>query len=124
MKAEQVEKLATELLDFLVENKLWVDARIYFNGKAWGSFNKYTQKFYYNDKENVYEEKADPKEYFEYVAEPHILSMSFEGAFYDVMNGATQKSHQLQKEFEAILNKYGLYYKLGNAWNLTLYSQE
>lgn len=123
MRAQEVEKIAVEILDFLVEHRMWVDVRIYFNGKVWSSYNKDTQTFHYNDKSKLYEEEADPKEYFEFVADPHILSMSFEGAFYDVINGASVKAHKLQKQFENILSKHGLYYKLGNGWNLTLYEE-
>lgn len=123
MNAKQTEQLAAEVLDFLVEHEMWVDVRIYFNGKVWGSYNKDSDKFYYNDKENVYEEEADPKDFFEYVAEPNILSMSFEGAFYNVMNGTTEKAYKLEQQFSNILSKYGLYYTLGNAWNLTCYEE-
>ena len=78
---------------------------------------------YYNDIDNVYEEKAEPKDYFDYVAEPNILSMSFEGAFYDVLNGTSKTAYNLQQKFQDILQKYGLYYELGNAWNLTCYEE-
>lgn len=123
MRAQETEKLAVEILDFLVDHRMWVDVRIYFNGKVWDSYNKDTKEFHYNDKSKVYESEADPKEYFDYVGEPHILSMSFEGAFYEVMNGATVEAHELQKVFQDILSKYGLYYELGNSWNLTLYEE-
>lgn len=123
MAKQDVKKLAAEILDFLIDNEMWVDTRIYFDGKVWDSYNKDSGKFYYNDKNNVYEAKADPKDYFEYVAEPHILSMSFEGAFYDVMNGTSAAAYKKQQEFQDILGKYGLYYELGNAWNLTCYEE-
>lgn len=124
MKAQQIEKLAVEVLDFLVEHKLWVDVRIYFNGKVWDSYDPQTGEFHYNNKGKVHEEKADPKDYFDYVAEPNILSMSFEGAFYNVMNGTSETANKLQQKFQDILSKYGLYYELGNAWNLTCYKDQ
>ena len=123
MKTIQKEQLATEILDFLIANGMWVDVRIYFDGRVWGSHNKETDEFYYNEKDKVVEEKAEPKDYFDYVAEPHILSMSFEGGFYDVLNGTSERAFRLQNQFNNILAKYGLYYELGNAWNLTLYQE-
>ena len=43
--------------------------------------------------------------------------MSFEGPLYEVLNG--YGSSHLEEEFVKIFDKYGLYYELGNAWNLT-----
>lgn len=120
MKTEQ---LAKEILDFLLSHEMWVDVRIYFDGKVWDSYNNETGEFHYNEKEKVYEGKAEPKDYFDYVAEPHVLSMSFEGSFYDVLNGTSERAFKLQEQFNNILAKYGLYYELGNAWNLTLYHE-
>ena len=122
MEAKQIESLATEILDFLVANGMWVDTRIYFNGKYWDSYNAETNEFHYNEKE-VYEGIGNPKDYFDYVAEPHILSMSFEGGFYDVMNGTSERAFKTKEKFSEILSKYGLYYELGNAWNLSLYEE-
>lgn len=121
MKPIQIEQLAAEILDYLVENKMWVDVSIYFNGKVWSSYNPQTGEFHYNDKSNIYEATADPKDRFEFAGD--ILSMSFDGALYEVMNGATVKAHELQQKFNDILDQHGVYYELGNAWNLTLYEE-
>ena len=120
---EKIEELATEILDFLIEHEMWTDVNIYFNGKCWTTHNKETGKYHYNDKENVYEHEADPRTYFEYVRNPNILSMSFEGTFYEVMNSYLDLSYcwKLQEQFSKILEKYGLYYELGYAWSLTCY---
>lgn len=123
MKPQQIETLATEILDFLIEKGMWSDTRIYFNGKYYDSYNEKTKEFHYNEKDNVYQGEGNPKDYFDYVAEPHILSMSFEGAFYDVLNGTSERAFKLQEQFNNILAKYGLYYELGNAWNLSLYEE-
>ena len=47
----------------------------------------------------------------------NILSMSFEGPLYYVLNG--YEGGHLAEEFMKIFEKYGLYWELGNAWNLT-----
>lgn len=120
LTAKKIEALATEILDFLLEHEIWIDTHIYFNGKCWSSHNKETGTFHYNDKENVYEYEADPRDYFEYVREPNILSMSFEGPLYEVMNGYFANDG-LEEKFSKILEKYGLYYELGHAWNLSCY---
>ena len=121
MKTIQTKQLATEILDYLVRNGMWVDTRIYFDGKVWDSYNKETGEFHYNEMDKVYEGQADPKDYFDYVAEPHILSMSFEGGFYDVLNGTSERAVKLQEQFSNILKKHGLYYELGYQWSLSVY---
>ena len=120
LTAKQREELATEIFNWLVDNELWVDVAIYFNGKRWNTHNKDLTEFCYNER-RYFEDEADPKNYFEYVREPNILSMSFEGGLYDVLNGYSYGWGKLSDEFRAIFNKYGLYFELGHAWNLTCY---
>lgn len=116
---KKCEELAAEIFEWLVKNELWVDVCIYFNGKRWGTHNIETGEFYYNQ-HKYYEMKAEPKTYFEYVREPeNILSMSFEGPMYEVLNGYVHGWTKLEDEFRKIFEKYGLYYELGHAWNLT-----
>ena len=57
----------------------------------------------------------DPRDYLQYVREPNILSMSFEGPLYQILN--CHDMFALQNLF----SKYGLYYELGDAWNLSAY---
>jgi len=68
-------------------------------------------------------EDQDPKKYFDYVGP--ILSMSFEGDFYGVMNFTNEYGadfdNRIMAGFQKILDKYGVHAELGNAWNLSLY---
>lgn len=118
MTAKKTENLAKEIHSFLVNNSLWVDVAIYFNGKCWSTNNKNHTEFCYNEN-RYFEKEANPKDYFEYVAEPNILSMSFEGDLYEILNG--YHGFKLEAEFRKIFEKYGLYYELGNAWNLSCF---
>lgn len=120
MTDKQKEQLATEIFEWLVEHEMWVDVCIYFNGKRWSTHNKETNEFCYNEYK-YYEDEADPKDYFEYVAEPNILSMSFESSLYDVLNANVPGWVKLEDEFRKIFEKYGVYYEMGHAWNLTCY---
>lgn len=80
LTAEQIENLAKEIREFLLEHGLWQDVDIYFNGKRFTQHDPVTGKYYYNDREHLIEEEnQDPRTYFEYVNPDHILSMSFEG---------------------------------------------
>ena len=108
--SERLEALAREIYQWLSDNALWLDVCIYYDGKRMG---------YKHDSYFVVEENCDPRDYFEYVAEPHVLSMAFEGPFYEVLNGYRRDSAKLEEEFSALLRKHGLYYELGNAWNLS-----
>lgn len=114
---KKCEELATEIFEWLVKNEMWVDVRIYFNGKYWGTHNPDADEYYYNE-HKYYEGIADPRDYFEWVREPeNILSMSFEGPLYECLNGYC--GYKLSEQFVKIFEKYGLYYELGNMWNLT-----
>ena len=117
---EQREQLATDIFNWLREHELWMDVAIYFNGKCWATSNKDDTEFCYNENK-YFEYEADPKNYFEYVREPNILSMSFEGGLYEVLNGYVYGWIRLEEEFRKIFEKYGLYFELGNAWNLSCF---
>lgn len=121
-----VEKLACEIREFLISNDLWSDCTIYFNGKAFSTDDRQGNFYYNNRKQLVVLEDQDPRNYFEYVAEPHTLSMSFEGDFYGCLNYTNEYGaefdNRIMEEFSTILEKHGLYYELGNAWNLSCYS--
>ena len=116
---KNIEELAMEIKNFLEKNLLADDVYIYYNNKRISSETKYDMKKDYPVYKWTLEENIDPHDYFEYAAYDHILSMSFEGNFYDLLN--YNGGNKLEK-FNKILNKYHTYYELGNAWNLTLYS--
>ena len=120
LTAKQREQLATEIFNWLVEHEMWVDIAIYFNGKCWSTSNKDHTEFCYNE-HRYFECEANPKDYFDYVREPNILSMSFEGSLYEVLNGYVSGWTKLENEFRKIFEKYGLSFELGNAWNLTCF---
>jgi hypothetical protein len=111
----KIEEMANEIIDYLKKNELDDGVCIYFNNKriCLGSeWNSETREFIPYEK---VEENINPLDYFEYANESHILSMSFEGGLYGVINyGNTDK-------LDAIFEKYGLYYELGNSWNLTAF---
>ena len=115
----QIEQLALEIREFLLEHDMWVDTDIFFNGKM------FTQKgsdgsWHYNDHENLFcYDGKDPRDYFEYENPDHILSMSFEGPVCHMIYYG--EAPGLLKKFDAIFRKYGLYYELGNHWNLSCY---
>jgi hypothetical protein len=112
-----IERLANEIISFLNKEKLASDVSIYFNNKVMRS------KGYLSNEGNYIigwetVEGVNPHDYFDYCAYDHILSMSFEGPLYDVLNYSGGRRYE---EFEAIFEKHGLYYELGNSWNLSAY---
>lgn len=114
-----IEKLAIEVREYLLDNRLWIDVDIYFNGKRFTTRNPATGRYCYNDRENLFEDEADPSDYFSYVNPEHILSMSFEGNLCEVIYYCVAPA--LKSGFDAIFKKYGLYYELGDHWNMTCY---
>lgn len=115
----RIEELAYEIKEFLIKHEMWIDVRIYFNGKAL-STDDGSGNYAYNDpKINYVIEDVKPTDYFKYVGE-NILCMTFEGPFYELLNGYVPYSYydKVEGEFRKILSKYGLYYELGDTWNL------
>lgn len=114
----KIEELVNEIETFLKENEIIVDVCIYFNNK---------RRLWESDRKNDWrpkltvEEDICPFDYFEYVNPKHILSMSFEGALYHILNGYDSYADRMQQKFSAILKKYGLWYELGQSWNLSCY---
>ena len=119
MTKKKIEKLATEIRDFMLDRELWIDTRIYFNGKAFATDDG-NGHYAYNDPNNLFVlEDIDPHTYTKYAGD--ILTMTFEGPLYDMINyGDWPKA---MERFNAILDKYGVWYELGEAWNLTLYEK-
>lgn len=116
----QIEKLAKEIRNFLLDYELWVDVNIFFNGKRYTTYDTKTGKYYYNDRKHLIEEKNQkPETYFEYVNPEHILSMSFEGELCEMLYYGEYPS--LKEKFDKIFEKYGLYYEFGNHWNFSCY---
>ena len=119
---ERVEALAKEICEWLTKHEMWIDICIYYNGKRMSTDKVIDGKhmFRYNGEPYI-EENVDPRNYFDYVAKEHILSMSFEGPLYDVLNAYTPGWTKLEAEFQAIFERHGCYYELGECWNLSCY---
>ena len=113
-----IEELAQEIMEFLERTGMMSSVSIYYNGKVVRANSDYSVKdddFTYSWKTT---ENVDPHDYFEWAAYDHILSMSFEGPLYEVLNYTFGK---MEERFREIFDKYGLYFEFGNAWNLTAY---
>lgn len=115
--ADRAEALAHDIYALCIEKDCWQDVYIYYNGKRMGTSGKdKTGKTVYRYGGTPFiEDNIDPRNYFAYVREPNILSMSFEGALYDILN-----NHDMFA-LQDLFSKYGLYYESGNAWNLSAY---
>lgn len=119
LSEEQTEELAQAIYRLLLQHEMWMDVYIYYNGKRMGTSGKdETGKeiFRYNG-EPFITENEDPRRYFNYVGP--TLSMSFEGPMYHAVNYAC--FGDFLAAFDALLREYGLYYELGDAWNLSVY---
>lgn len=115
---KQIEKLAFEIREFLLEHELWQDVCIYYNHKRMSCRNPETGQYHYNDKLFI-EEGIEPQEYFEYINPEHILSMSFEGPVCEMLYYGEMPD--IKQKFDTIFEKYGLYYEFGEHWNFSCY---
>ena len=121
LSAEQIEALATELRDYLIDHDLWEDCAIYFNGKAFSCMGRHPvdpQKW-------SLEEYFDPADYTEF-ASP-ILTVFCESPLCDLMNhwvNDFKPVNQLEQDLTRMLSKYGVHYELGEHWNMGLYEDQ
>lgn len=114
--ADRAEALANDIYTWCLEHDCWQDVYIYYNGKRMGTsgHDKDGKEVYCYGGKPYIESGYDPRDYFKYVREPNILSMSFEGPLYEILDNDMEALNELFK-------KYGLYYEFGNAWNLSAY---
>ena len=122
---EMIEELGNKVVNICVE-KGYGDTSVYFNGKrvhiGCGEliFDDDDDEdgigYHYKDVPTETIENCHPCDYFEYFNENHILSMSFEGILYDYFNYGDVPS-----ELNNLFEEYGIYYELGNSWNLSVY---
>lgn len=105
---EKIENLALKIFEVLHELELDDALCIYYNNKRLSTYN--------GRKEIV--EGINPHDYFQYCAFNHILSISTEGGLYNVLNYGTGR---FPKKLENIFKELGIYWELGNAWNLSFY---
>lgn len=120
---KKMEALAQDIYDWCIEKDLWGDCCIYFNGKAWASWDSWHGENGKKIGDRLYEfQDRNPKEYFEY-ANPDTLSMSFEGPLNHVLNAYVPGWVKLENEFFKLFQKHGVYYEMGHAWNLSVYEE-
>lgn len=99
------QNVALAIVRFLKHHNLFHDVRIYFNGVATDSAEEVIQDIY-------------PSDYFS-SANDESVCMSFEGPLYEVLN--RKGSPGVAQAFRDLLEEYGFFYEMGDAWNLCLY---
>ena len=118
---EKIELLARDIYNWCLKKHLWGDNIIYFDGKAWSSSPEWSGVQGKKISESLYEYmNKNPKDYFEY-ANPDILSMSFEGPLYHVLNAYVKGWTKLENQFAKLFEKHGFYYEMGYSWSLSAY---
>lgn len=112
-----MEKLRQEIVELC--NELEVsDYIIYCNGKRY-MYRGYSD---YDNQPTI--QDADVESYLEY-CNPDTLSMAFEGELHSIFTYSWNIPYceRVIEKFRKLFAKYGLYYELGNSWNLSLYEK-
>ena len=109
--------LAHKIIKVLEDKCLANDMSVYFNNKVIRVSLKFDKEWNPIWKECHYY-NIDPHNYFEYAAYDHIISISTEGGLYDRLNYDTG---EFPEELEKLFSDHGIYWELGNAWNLSFF---
>ena len=112
--ARKIEALFKEASGAKYGGKL-IDTRIYFNNKAWCYM---PQAGGYTGEKTIIED-IKASDYCQY-ANDETITCTFEGLVYECLNYGADK-WRLQTKLDNMLNEYGYYYEMGNAWNFSLY---
>lgn len=112
-KKKGLEELAFKIANLLKENECHIDVAIYFSGKRLTTF-KGEQPYGEWELQEGYKGSNCTK-----YANDDTITMTFEGAFYEVINYGVDNA--LYEKFMELLGDYGYYFEQGNAWNLALY---
>jgi|LSQX01.3.fsa_nt_gb lipocalin len=108
MNKKRNQQLADGIKDFLIAYELNYDTRIYFNNKCYDFDSQGNIKII---------DGIKGSDYFEY-ANDETVSMSFEGPLYMALNYGPVN---IERKFSEVFNKHGMYYELGNTWNLAAF---
>ena len=118
---DSMTKLAFKLMEYFHKNEMWDSTIIYAAGKRYLSpgyaYNKEHLYKTYKDDIKYVEEDADVKDYVSY-SNPDTVTIAFEGLLYDIIDNDFGFILKLDKKF---LEPYGLYFELGNQWNMSAY---
>ena len=121
--------IVRDIINFLIENNLWLDISIYANKTCFTSIKPNMEQSDYNTREILTEHNSGIVYYYKDEASNYtqycngLVTMIFEGPLYHVLNyyDSMNYCNEIIMKFEELLKRYGLYYELGNAWNLGLY---
>lgn len=113
---EDITKLAKRIEEYLLYYHMAEGTAIYYNNVR--DIDRYDDDF--TNLHFITEYNKCPLHCFDSVNPQHILSMSFEGAFYKLINGYYLDAAAFN-EFNQILEEAGLMYEIGDRWNLTVY---
>ena len=117
--AKRNKDLALEIIEYLQQRDMFHDVRLYLNNKCYSSEKGInTQRIGKTQFGKYYiEDDVDVRGYFRY-CNVETVSMSFEGPLYAALNCGDGR---VAAEINKIASKYGLYFELGQAWNLAFY---
>ena len=117
LSKRKISWLAHKIIKVLEDECLASDMSVYFNNKVIRISLKFDKEWNPIWKECHYY-NIDPHNYFEYAAYDHIISISTEGGLYDRLNYDTG---EFPEELEKLFRDHGIYWELGNAWNLSFF---
>lgn len=121
------QRLACDIVDFLIDSDMWRDCAVYFEDTAYKSaagekagpdgIQRIEWTTPAGNAADVLCMRDRASEHFRYACDDYV-SMSFEGPLYDALN---YRGSSTELMLARIFARYGLYFEFGDEWNLTSY---
>lgn len=111
---KDIEKIKEEIIRFAKEKNIGKDFSIFYNGEMFTYALNKDYRYYPKIKKNV-----NPLDYCEYFPEKNIISLAYDGKFYEMMDG--ELGWGLYEEFCSLFEKYGLYIEHSDSCHAAAY---
>lgn len=109
-----LENIKDEIFAFAKEHDLGKDFGVFCNGKKYGyDLNKH-YRYYKKTWDNV-----NPLDYCEYFPEEFVMGLSYDGTFYEMMNGYI--GYGIYEKFEEMLKKHDMWIEHADSCHATIF---
>jgi len=110
MKKTEIARKIESLFKIAGQGEI-TDTRIYFGNKCWDYDSSGNKKVLTDIRGSEYSQYANDA----------TITCTYEGAVYSALNNDSYGMNPLREDLNDMLDEYGYYFEMGEAWNFALY---